>query len=601
MPGQPIQIVVVYNKSNTFDLAKDAKLLSEALPQVCKTLGLTGVSGKSVKLVDAREPPVPCTICIHLEEPYAAWFSWATTNVMMVNSEWWLESKWSAYWEHFTVACFRKGTPVLSNRASETIVVPWTGSLRTTSVAIPAKRRKEFVWFLGGSVNKRAAALTVVPLWKETYPALHVYSAEPLSFDSSVVLAKTVNLHTGFLTAEKRSSIAEITAGHICISKAESFGYTAAEAEEVGAFTILNNLPSYLANYSDDSTGIQWLDTPVDSLGNADFSDTTALQASLDHCIGAFDYSQMALESISNVRQARSLQRRVETMNGLQEMIKACMEVVNNSSTVPVPMPSMPPVLEVKDCPFISVITLVHNRPKFIENACLNLLHSDYPREKLEWVVVDDSDPSESPSNRIIQFQEKFAPGVVTYIPLARKRSIGFKRNLGVERAKHSILLMMDDDDHYPVTSFRRRVAYLQKGPKSYECGVCTTIAMYDLLKGVSAVNVPPFRLSLAERCSEATLTFTKRFWTKKGFPDTSMAEGEGFLEGRESQVVEIPPQQIIVALSHGANLSSRKTPDATPGCFWGFSRPLLEFLHGLVGVKIEEDTTTTTTTTAST
>jgi hypothetical protein len=64
------------------------------------------------------------------------------------------------------------------------------------------------------------------------------------------------------------------------------------------------------------------------------------------------------------------------------------------------------------------------------------------------------------------------------------------------------------------------------------------------------------------------------------------MAEGEGFLEGRE--VVEMPPQQIIVALTHGTNLSGRKMPETKPGCFWGFSEELLKFLHGLVGVEVE-------------
>jgi len=147
---------------------------------------------------------------------------------------------------------------------------------------------------------------------------------------------------------------------------------------------------------------------------------------------------------------------------------------------------------------------------------------------------------------------------------------------------------MMDDDDVYPITSFRRRVAYLLKAPKSYECGVCTTIAMYDLINGISAVNVPPYTLSLAERCSEATLTFTRKFWLQRKFPDSSMAEGEGFLAGRESQVVEYPPQQMIVALSHGSNLSNRKVPSTTPGCFWGFSKELLVFLHGLVGITVE-------------
>lgn len=248
----------------------------------------------------------------------------------------------------------------------------------------------------------------------------------------------------------------------------------------------------------------------------------------------------------------------------------------------------MPPVLLPEECPPISVITLVYNRPKFIENACLNLLNTDYPKEKIEWIVVDDSDADQSPSNRIVQFQTKF-PGKVTYIPLTKKAPIGSKRNLAVDRASNSIILMMDDDDHYPSTSFRRRVAYLVKGRK-YECAVCTTIAMYDLNTGISAVNCPPFDLSLGQRCSEATLTFTKSFWKKRLFEAVSMAEGEEFIKGRESSVVEMPPQQIIVAMTHGTNTSRRKIPEGKPGCFWGFPRELLEFLHGLVGVKVEAE-----------
>jgi glycosyltransferase involved in cell wall biosynthesis len=251
----------------------------------------------------------------------------------------------------------------------------------------------------------------------------------------------------------------------------------------------------------------------------------------------------------------------------------------------------MPPLLNVDDCPPISIITLVHNRPQFIKNACLNLLSSDYPREKMEWVVVDDSEPDKSPSDMILQFEEQFAPGRLVYIPLTRQRSIGYKRNLGVEKATANVLLMMDDDDHYPSTSFRRRVAYLLKGRKQYECATCTMIAMYDLMKGQSAVNIPPYGLSLAERCSEATLTFTRNFWKARPFPDVSVAEGEEFLKGRCGQVVEMPPQQIIVAMNHNTNSSSRRgLPNASPSCFWGFERPLLEFLHGLVGIKVEAE-----------
>ena len=66
------------------------------------------------------------------------------------------------------------------------------------------------------------------------------------------------------------------------------------------------------------------------------------------------------------------------------------------------------------------------------------------------------------------------------------------------------------------------------------------------------------------------------------------MAEGDEFLEGRDS-VVEMPPQQIIVAMSHGTNSTTRRFPTGgSPSCFWGFPKEFLTFLHGLVGVQVE-------------
>lgn len=268
----------------------------------------------------------------------------------------------------------------------------------------------------------------------------------------------------------------------------------------------------------------------------------------------------------------------------------ACAQILEVLRSPKASLPKyMPPLLNAQDCPPISVITLVHNRPLFVQNACLNLMLTDYPKEKIEWVVVDDSDPDQSGSDKIIQFQNTF-DGTVTYVPLVKKTVIGKKRNIGVQRAKNNLLLMMDDDDHVPITAFRRRVAWLLKDRVAHECAVCTVLPMYDLRRGLSAVNVPPVTLGLAKRCSEATLTFTRAFWQARPFPETTIAEGEGFLAGREQEVVEMPPQHVIVAFQHGTNSSGRSLPDsAGKGCFWGFDKVYLRFIHGLVGVQIEE------------
>jgi hypothetical protein len=98
-------------------------------------------------------------------------------------------------------------------------------------------------------------------------------------------------------------------------------------------------------------------------------------------------------------------------------------------------------------------------------------------------------------------------------------------------------------------------------------------------------------QLPLGQRISEATLTFYKSWWAERKFPTAvQVGEGEEFIHGREKDVLEIPPQQIIVAFSHGKNTSSRRIPagdDIKPGCFWGFPREFLVFIHKLAGVQV--------------
>jgi hypothetical protein len=206
-------------------------------------------------------------------------------------------------------------------------------------------------------------------------------------------------------------------------------------------------------------------------------------------------------------------------------------------------------------------------------------------------IVEDGTDPALSAREKIISFQLQVPELSIRYIPLDNCHiTIGEKRNIGVENATREIVLFMDDDDHYPQTSFRRRVAWLLCNDKK-KIACCTTLALYDLIHGTSAVNVPPYHLPLSQRISEATLTFHKSAWRERPFPAVSLSEGEGWIEGRENEVTEIFPQQIIVALTHEKNKSGRRIPPSgPPSCFWGFDEPFLVFLHGLAGVEVEEE-----------
>ena len=281
----------------------------------------------------------------------------------------------------------------------------------------------------------------------------------------------------------------------------------------------------------------------------------------------------------------------VDTVQRFQDFTNAWRNLVPIQSR-PAELKYLPPKLEEADCPPISVVTLIYNRKKFFDLACHSMMVSDYPKDKIEWVIVDDSDdPAEQNSDRIVAVGNDAAPMKFVYVPLKRKTPVSEKRNLGVAAATNEVVLFVDDDDHYPQTSFRRRVAWLTLHPWRPKVVAATTIACYDLIKGISAVNVPPHNIPLAQRISEATLTFYKSFWAERGFPkDIVVGEGEGFIQGREGSFLEIPPQHVIVAFSHGKNVSSRRVPsdvDVKPGCFWGFPKEFLVFVHGLAGISI--------------
>jgi hypothetical protein len=69
-------------------------------------------------------------------------------------------------------------------------------------------------------------------------------------------------------------------------------------------------------------------------------------------------------------------------------------------------------------------------------------------------------------------------------------------------------------------------------------------------------------------------MCFTREFWLGRNFPDLSVAEGEGFIAGRELDTVEIPPEGVIVSFLHGKNSTSRRVPEQKEanGCHYGFS-----------------------------
>lgn len=603
----PLSVTIIYNKANTYGLEEDAHLIDRILKGVQSSVGPIG----KPKYVDMREGLSHSDIQFHLEIPVFSAIPWAYTNIMLVNPE-----QWSYAYDDYVHAFdallfrdkasankFREELAAKGLRHDHVYVVPWTASWQVKDIKDTYGKTIDFgfVSFLAGSTSKYEYMKKVLPVWKETDPALRIYTtrsefAEDLK---KLTTAPNVVIKCQELDEDSRYRLMTLYRGHLVCSQGEAFGYAAANAEVAGAFTIMNRLPVFEELYKESTTaGVHWLSNTYENSTRVRYamaSPTEALRAELDSAFESFrtadvDAIRISRQANAEKRFSTACQACVPLMLRIQELVK---ERQPKKGVF-----HCPPVLNVTDCPPITIVTPTYNRKELIDIAFHNLLATDYPHDKIEWIVIEDNEKTPHlASDKIISFQIQVPKIKIKYIPIEGRMTIGEKRNHAVEQASHDIILFMDDDDHYPSTSFRRRVAWLTKGTKGDKTGeatiaCCTTIALYDLQRGVSAVNVPPFDLPLSQRISEATLTFRKSAWLERKFPNVSLAEGESWIQGREDQVIEMPPQQIIVAFSHGKNQSSRRIPamDLKPACFWGFPKEYLVFIHKLAGVEVEEE-----------
>ncbi len=602
----PLSVTILYNKTNKFGLNDDIIIIE----QILKTLQDTIKQPISKpKVLDIREPHIHSDIQIHLEIPVYSAIPWAYTNILLVNPEQWSYS-YDSYVHSFDVLLFRDShsAETFSNDLlnkniliNNYFVIPWCASWNVTDFNLSNtfdKRKLEFVSFLAGSKTKYDYISKLLPHWKENDPFLTIFTTRNDYSDNlnKMNLPSNITISCQDFDKDTQYRLMSSYHGHIVCSSGEAFGYAAANAEVAGAFTIMNSLPTFAEHYQ-YIDGISWISNLYTKSTQTRYSFASPSDNIRQELENAFTlFHQSNFKDIFQTRHKYANNRFTSTCNSFLPVLELVQKLVKERKPSK-GIQHFPPVLDINDCPPITIITPTYNRKNFIDIAFHNLLITDYPHSKIEWIVIEDNEKKHNmASDKIIKFQME-APSIkLKYIPIEGRMSIGQKRNHAIEHASNDIILFMDDDDHYPTTSFRRRVAWLTKGMKNGQTGkstiaCCTTLALYDLKHGTSAINVPPYDIPFSQRISEATLTFKKSAWLERKFDDISISEGESWINGRETQVIEIPPQQIIVAFSHGNNQSSRRIPpsDTHPSCFWGFPKEYLIFIHKLAGVEVEQ------------
>lgn len=231
------------------------------------------------------------------------------------------------------------------------------------------------------------------------------------------------------------------------------------------------------------------------------------------------------------------------------------------------------------DLPRVSLITLTYNRKEMFRLATLNYNMTNYPTDKIEWIIVDDSDENERVEGHLpakLEDREKMG---IKYITLESKTEIGVKRNIGVEAATNDIVLFMDDDDYYYPDSINRRVEELVNND-NVNCVGITTTGTFDINNFVSSMNVAPFHQKYGRRLTPSSLCFYRSFWETRKFLEVDDYETADFLDNRINEFREISWEGIMVGLVHSKNMLLRPIAGQKPnGCHFKFSKKLFQFV----------------------
>ena len=197
-----------------------------------------------------------------------------------------------------------------------------------------------------------------------------------------------------------------------------------------------------------------------------------------------------------------------------------------------------------KELPGVTIITPTGNRRKMFSLPIKNFQSFIYPKDKIEWLIVDDG---KEEIEDLIPNDKR-----INYIKLNtnERLPIGKKRNISVKMAKYNYIAFMDDDDYYAPESLMARIKTLLKYNK--KCVGCNAVGNYNLNNNQSTLSSDG-KMYLCE----ASMAFEKKFWEERNFNEQdTIAEFKYFQHHRQNEMITIPFQFVMVALTHNNNLT---------------------------------------------
>ena len=197
--------------------------------------------------------------------------------------------------------------------------------------------------------------------------------------------------------------------------------------------------------------------------------------------------------------------------------------------------------------PFVSICTPTFNRRPFIATLIKCIDSQTYPRDKMEWIIIDDGTDK-------IEDMVSSHP-LVRYFKFDCKMSLGNKRNIMHKKTRGSILVYMDDDDYYPPERVAHAVETLQKNPQALCAG---SSEMYIYFKETNQmVQFGPYGPNHA---TAGTFAFRRALLDEHQYNnDACLAEEREFLKGYTVPFIQLESMKTILVFSHRHNTFDKR------------------------------------------
>ena len=198
----------------------------------------------------------------------------------------------------------------------------------------------------------------------------------------------------------------------------------------------------------------------------------------------------------------------------------------------------------------VSVVTPTYNRRMFIPTLIDIYKAQSYPKEKMEWIIIDDG---RSLVEDLFIEASKEIPNI-RYIRKNEKMRLGAKRNELNKEARGAIIVAMDDDDYYPPERVASVVEAFKKNPKIDLAGSSEMNLYYIDTKKIYTIS--SYGLTHA---TNGTMAWRKKYSDKHKYDEfVTKAEEVSFLENYKHPMIQLPPLTTILVICHTDNTADK-------------------------------------------